>query len=179
MAEFATVARPYAKALYELAQKQNTLRPWLDKLTVMADVVVDSKVSELLANPERAAREKAQLFLELLESEKLDQSLQQFVLVLAENGRLPVLPAILAQYRTLALSEDDTLQATVYSAFPLEEKLLVDLVADLEKRIQSKLQVHVEVDADLIGGIKVEFGDQVLDMSVQGKLNALRAAMIN
>lgn len=179
MAEFATVARPYAKALYELAQKQNKLRPWLDKLAVMADVVVDTKVSKVLTDPEYVSSQKAQLFLDILDSEKLDEQLQQFIVVLAENGRLPVLPAILAQYRALALSEEDTLQATVYSAYPLEGELLDELVANLERRINSKLQVHVEVDADLIGGVKVEFGDQVLDMSVQGKLNTLRTAMIN
>lgn len=179
MAEFATVARPYAKALYELAQKQNKLRPWLDKLAVMADVVVDSKVSKVLTNPEYASSQRAQLFLDILDSEKLDEQLQQFIAVLAENGRLSILPAILVQYRALALSEEDTLQATVYSAYPLEGKLLDELVASLERRINSKLQVHVEVDTDLIGGVKVEFGDQVLDMSVQGKLNALRTVMIN
>ncbi len=179
MAEFATVARPYAKALYGLAQQHNKLKPWLAKLALMAEVAATPKVEAALAAPELDAKARGNILLDLLASEKLDTLLQNFVTVLSENGRLAVLPAVFEQYRELALSNEQTQQAVVYSAFPLAGKELDELVAELEDRLHTKLQVRVEIDPELIGGVKVEFGDQVLDMSVQSKLNALRAAMIN
>lgn len=179
MAEFATVARPYAKALYELARKYDKLKPWLSELALLANVVVEPKVAAALAAPDLVPARRGKLLLSVVESEKLDPLLQNFVIVLSDNGRLNVMPAIFEQYRELALSEEQTRQAVVYSAFPPEDGELDALVAKLEGRLGSKLQIRVEVDPALIGGIKIEFGDQVLDMSVQSKLNALTAAMTN
>ncbi|MDO5686780.1 MAG: F0F1 ATP synthase subunit delta [Neisseria sp.] len=179
MAEFATIARPYAKALYGLAQKHNKLKPWLDELALMAKVAAEPKVAAALAAPELGAGERGEILLNIVASQKPDVLLQNFITVLSENGRLAALPEVFEQYRELALSEEQTQQAVIYSAYPLAGKELDELVAELEKRLHTKLQVRVEVQPDLIGGVKVEFGDQVLDMSVQSKLNALYAAMIN
>ena len=179
MAEFATVARPYAKAIYSLAEQHKKLNPWLKKLSVIAEVVRNPKVATALSQPELNAQERANILLSTLTSERLDAQLKNFILVLAENDRLSVLPEIAEQYRVLALSQEQTQQATVYSAFPLAGKELDDLVALLEKKLNTKLQVEVQVDPELIGGVKVEFGDQVLDMSVQSKLSALYATIIN
>ena len=180
MAEFATVARPYAKALYGLAQQQGQTKVWGDDLALLAKIVVEPKVSKVLSRPELSPAQRGEILLNLLSSDKMvDKRLHNFVSVLSENNRLSVLTAIYEQYREFMLSEDRTQQAVVYSAFPLSDKEYADLVSLLENKMDTKLQVRVEVEPALIGGVKIEVGDQVLDMSVQNKLNALKAAVTN
>lgn len=179
MAESATVARPYAKAIYGLAQENGKSAAWLKELEVLTAVSVHPKVAAALADPEKSGRERGQMLLELADAQQTDALLQNFVAVLSENGRLSFLPEIFAQYRELVLAEDRVREAVVYSAYPIDGKELEDLQAALEKKLGTKLRTSVVVDSGLIGGVKVEFGDQVLDMSVQQQLNALYAAMIN
>ena len=105
--------------------------------------------------------------------------MKNFITVLAEQKRLPVLPEVYAQYQALTLSFNHTKSAVIYSAYPLTEDQLAELAEILKKRFDSKLQITTEVAPELIGGVKVEVGDQVLDLSVQGKLNALYATMTN
>lgn len=180
MAEFATVARPYAKALYGLAGQYGQTRVWGDDLALLAKIVVEPKVSKVLSRPELSPAQRGEILLNLLSTDKMvDKRLHNFVSVLSENNRLSVLPAIYEQYREFMLSEERTQQAVVYSAFPLSNQEYNDLVSLLEERMDTKLQVRVEIDPALIGGVKIEVGDQVLDMSVQNKLNALKAAVTN
>ena len=180
MAEFATVARPYAKALYGLAGQYGQTRVWGDDLALLAKIVVEPKVSNVLSRPELSPAQRGEILLNLLSTDKMvDKRLHNFVSVLSENNRLSVLPAIYEQYREFMLSEERTQQAVVYSAFPLSDQEYNDLVSLLEERMDTKLQVRVEIDPALIGGVKIEVGDQVLDMSVQNKLNALKAAVTN
>lgn len=179
MAELATLARPYAKAIYSLAQKQGKQSDWLRELGVLSAVVAEPKVVSVLFAQKMSKDQQVNFLLGILETEQLDSLMQNFVTVLSENGRLSVLPEIFEQYRELALSGGRTQEALIYSAYPLEGKELDELVITLEKKLNTKLQVSVEINPKLIGGIKVEFGDQVLDMSVQQQLNALYSAMIN
>ena len=105
--------------------------------------------------------------------------LANFITVLAEQKRLLVLPEIYAQYQDLTLIHNNTKSAVIYSAYELSSQQLADVTDILTKRFNSKLDVVAKVAPELIGGIKVEVGDQVLDLSVQGKLNALYATMTN
>ena len=177
MAEFATIARPYAKALFNLAQEKNQIESWLDGLEELAAVVQNQKVISFLEQPEINTSEKVNVLAELVEL-KSDE-LKNFITVLAEQKRLPVLPEVYAQYQALTLSFNHTKSAVIYSAYPLTENQLAELAEILKKRFDSKLQITTEVAPELIGGVKVEVGDQVLDLSVRGKLNALYATMTN
>ena len=180
MAEFATVARPYAKALYGLARQYDQTKVWGDDLGLMAKIVSEPKVVKVLSRPELNAVQRGEILLKLLSSDKmLDKRLHNFVFVLSENNRLSLLPTIFEQYREYMLSEERTQQAVVYSAYPLKDSEYAELVSLLENRLDTKLQVRVEIEPALIGGIKIEIGDQVLDMSVQNRLNALYAAVTN
>ena len=172
MAEFATIARPYAKALFNLAQEKNQIESWLGGLEELAAVVQNQKVISFLEQPEINTSEKVNVLAELVEL-KSDE-LKNFITVLVEQKRLPVLPEVYAQYQALTLSFNHTKSAVIYSAYPLTE-----LAEILKKRFDSKLQITTEVAPELIGGVKVEVGDQVLDLSVRGKLNALYATMTN
>lgn len=177
MAEFATIARPYAKALFGLAQEKDQIKSWLGGLKELAAIVKDEKIISLIEQPDASASEKAKLLIDL--ADLSDNGLANFVTVLAEQKRLLVLPEVYAQYQDLALTLNNTKSATIYSAYELTQAQIDDLTAMLKKRFDSNLEVSTQIDPELIGGVKVEVGDQVLDLSVQGKLNALYTTMIN
>ncbi|UOO82059.1 F0F1 ATP synthase subunit delta [Uruburuella testudinis] len=177
MAEFATIARPYAKALFGLAQEKNQIESWLGGLKQLAAAVQQPKVATLIEQPETTSAQKAGLLTEIVGVS--DAELQNFVSVLAEQKRLQVLPEIYAQYQDLTLALNHTQRAVIHSAYALTEAQLADLTAELQQRFGTSLEVTTRVDSELIGGVKVEIGDQVLDLSLQGKLNALYAAMTN
>ena len=177
MAEFATIARPYAKALFSLAQEKNQIESWLGELKELAAVVQDEKVIAFIEQPETGASEKVETLKGLVGIKNVE--LANFITVLAEQKRLLVLPEIYAQYQDLTLIHNNTKSAVIYSAYELSSQQLADVTDILIKRFNSKLDVVAKVAPELIGGIKVEVGDQVLDLSVQGKLNALYATMTN
>ena len=177
MAEFATIARPYAKALFGLAQEKNQIESWLGGLKELAAVVRNEKITALIEQPDTNASEKAQILTELLGLQ--NGELSNFIAVLAEQKRLSVLPEVYAQYQDLALSHKNTQSAVIYSAYPLTAEQLAEVTAVLKKRFSGELDVTAKTDSALIGGIRAEVGDQVLDLSVQGKLNALYATMTN
>ncbi|QEY23791.1 F0F1 ATP synthase subunit delta [Neisseria animalis] len=177
MAEFATIARPYAKALFGVAQEKNQIKSWLGGLKELAAVMQDPKVRALVEQPETDASEKAKALAALVGLEQGE--LTNFVTVLAEQKRLSVLPEIYVQYQDLALALNNTKSAVIYSAYALTPQQLEEVTATLKERFDSDLAVTTQVDPELIGGLKVEVGDQVWDLSVQAKLNALYTTMTN
>lgn len=179
MAERATLARPYAKALFSLAQQSNNLAPWFEQLSTLATVVASPKVAAAIDHPELSATERTALILSVDIGIEAGSALSNFVQILSENGRLTILPEIIVQYEQLMLAVSGVKKATIYSAFPLSDESLAQLLSDLSGRFGDKLDAHVEVKPELIGGVKIEIGDQVLDMSVQAQLNALHSAIIS
>ncbi|MDO4997956.1 MAG: F0F1 ATP synthase subunit delta [Neisseria sp.] len=182
MAEFATIARPYAKAFFELADKQNQIESWLSGLKELAWSVQQQQVVALIEDTANSGETKAKALLDLVSDTPAAQNetFQNFVRVLASEKRLQVLPEIYTQYQDLALSRNNAKKAVVYSAFELsDEAQKAQIIADLKERFHTNLDATFKVDSSLIGGIKVEMGDQVLDLSVQGKLQKLYTAMTN
>lgn len=177
MAEFATIARPYAKALFGLAQEKNQIESWLGGLKDLVSVVQQEKVAAFIEQPEKSASEKVEVLAGLVGLS--NPNLKNFVSVLAEQKRLQILPEVYAQFQDLTLALNHTKRAVIYSAYPLSNAQLEDLTADLQKRFGTNLEAVAKVAPELIGGVKVEIGDQVLDLSLQGKLNALYTAMTN
>lgn len=178
MAELATVARPYAKALYSLAIEHNKTGDWVAVLGNLAQAIAVPKVAAA-DRPEQSADQKAAVLLGLLSDGAADERVKAFLSTLAENDRLNALPEIFTQFQALYLSASHIKEAVIYSAFPLTETQFSQLIADLQAKVGSKLDAKVVVDPELIGGVKVEVGDQVLDLSVQAELQKLYAAMTN
>ncbi len=182
MAEFATIARPYAKALFELAKEKHQITSWLDGLKELAWSVQQPKVAAQIENTETDSKDKADFLVNLLRDSQAMQSeeFRNFVKIVAKEKRFLVLPEIYSQYRDFTLSISNTKQAIIYSAFDFaSEGQKAKIVADLEQHFNTRLNAVFHVDSSLIGGIKVEIGDQVLDLSIQGKLHKLYVAMIN
>jgi len=176
MAEPSTIARPYAEAAFRFADAQGKLADWSAALGNLAAVSADARVRSALGDPNFPAAKIAGLFIAILAG-KLTGETENFVRVLAENGRLDVLPEIRTQYEALKNEREGTVEADVYTAFDLEAAQVADLVSRLEKNTGRKVKATVSVDKSLIGGVKVVIGDKVIDGSARAQLNALENAL--
>lgn len=175
MAELATVARPYAEALFRVAAAGN-LQAWSDLVSEMAQVAALPEVKMLDDNPRVSDEQTAEIFLSTLKSPVTPEA-KNFVAMLAENGRLTLLPEIGAQFHVLKNAQEGAADALIFSAFEITPAQVQDLVAVLEKKFSRKLNPSVTVDPSLIGGVRVVVGDQVLDTSVRAKLQKMHVAM--
>ena len=178
MTDFITTARPYAQALFRLAQETDTQELWRTRLQRLAVIANDEEIHKLLDNPKLSPRQLANLFLSLTD-EPEDKELASFISLLADNERFDSLPEILQVYERLKRIEDGVRRVVISTAFPLEGAQLENLLIQLEAHFGHKLQPTVEVDPELIGGIKVAFTDRVIDASIRSKLDAMAASLKN
>ena len=182
MAENVTLARPYAEAAYQLAKSANALAAWSDALERLAAIAARPEMEECIGNPRLSPEQLAQLCLDVVASKEkagLSAEQQNFVRVLADNDRLIVMPEISALFNELKHDHEGVKDAEIASAFALDDATLKNLVADLERKFGCKIQATVKVDAELIGGVRIAVGDEVIDASVRGKLAAMATALKN
>jgi F-type H+-transporting ATPase subunit delta len=176
MAEPSTVARPYAEAAFRLADAGQALAKWSAMLAALAEVSADERVRAAVADPSRSDAQSAGIYIAVLGG-KLDAQAENFVRVLAENGRLVLLRDIHAQFEALKNAREGVIEAEVQSAFDLTEAQIADLVQRLERKTGRRVRTRVSIDKDLIGGVKVILGDKVIDGSARAQLGALEAAL--
>jgi F-type H+-transporting ATPase subunit delta len=176
MAEPSTVARPYAEAVFKLADSQGSLAKWADMLSALASVAQDERIRSAIKDPNLSEGKMAGVFIATL-SGQLTGDADNLVRVLAENGRLELLPEIRMQYEALKNEREGVVEAQVYSAFDLTEAQVLDLVQRLEKKTGRKVRARVALDKELIGGVKVVLGDKVIDGSARAQLSALENAL--
>jgi F-type H+-transporting ATPase subunit delta len=176
MAEPSTIARPYAEAAFRLADAEGRLADWSSTLANLAAVAADTRVKAAVGDPNLPAAKVAGLFIGIL-SGKLTGEAENFVRVLAENGRLDVLTEIRTQYEVLKNEREGTVEAEVYTAFEMNAAQVADLVQRLEKRTGRKVRTKVLIDKNLIGGVKIVIGDKVIDGSARAQLGALETAL--
>ncbi|OHC72459.1 MAG: ATP synthase F1 subunit delta [Rhodocyclales bacterium RIFCSPLOWO2_02_FULL_63_24] len=182
MAENVTLARPYAEAAFQLAKSGNALAAWSDVLSRLSAVASRPEMEECIGNPRLSPVQLAQLCLDVAASDAksgLSADQQNFVRVLADNDRLIVLPEISELFDELKHGHEGIKDAEITSAFVLDEATLQTLVADLERKFGCRIQATVKVDAELIGGVRIAVGDEVIDASVRGKLAAMATALKN
>lgn len=180
MAEFATVARPYANALFSLATEKNQVDNWLNNLAELAWLMKQSNVVDFLNQADKSYVTQADDLLNLLSQSAISQEFKNFVYLVAQEKRLVVLPDIYIQYENLALASNNVKEAVVYTAYDIAtEGQRAKIISDLEEYFNTRLKASFVVEPNLIGGLKIEVGDQVLDLSVQGKLKVLHTTMIN
>jgi F-type H+-transporting ATPase subunit delta len=176
MAEIATVARPYAEALFRVAQQGN-MAAWSNYVSELAQVGAHPDVQAFAANPKVSEAELTGLLGSLVKSPAPAEA-NNFVQVLVENGRIVLLPEIGAQFLALKNASAGAADATISSAFELSDGQVGPLVATLEKKFGRKLNPTVTVDPSLIGGVRVVVGDEVLDTSVRAKLQQMHVALV-
>jgi len=176
MSELSTLARPYAEAVFRMAQGENDLAGWSSRIATLAAIVSDSQVARLIADPAVSAERVAGLVIEVAGGD-LGVLGANFVKVLAENDRLALLPEIGTQFETLKANAEGTLEATITSAQELTQAQIDDLVAGLKAKFNRTVNVQVAVDPELIGGAVIAIGDQVIDGSVKGRLQRMSFAL--
>lgn len=175
MAELATIARPYAQALFDAsAGKLDETAQWVGQLAAVAG---NAELLQVADSPKVHGSQLFELIAGLLPA-ALPEAGKNFLRLVLDNGRLAALPEIASQFESLKNAATGAADAVIYSAFPMEGAELADLMALLEKRFGTKLQPTVVVDQELIGGVRVVVGDEVLDTSVKARLEQMKAALI-
>ena len=177
MAESLTIARPYADAAFKLAVEMNSLPEWSDAFSRLSSVMRADEAQSLIHNPRLPAASIGAVIGDA--AGQLSKEQRNFVQILAENDRLAVLPEIASQFEEKRNRHEDVLDAKLTSAYPLTQQQIADIVATLEQRYGRKVKATAEVDSDLIGGVAIRIGDEVIDASVRGKLAQLAAALKN
>ncbi|MCE3608338.1 F0F1 ATP synthase subunit delta [Massilia sp. P8910] len=175
MAEIATVARPYAEAVYRVAQ-QGDVAAWSEVLSELAQLGAHHDVLAFAANPNVVAADVAATVVSLLKSPATAE-VNNFVAMLVENHRVSLLPEIYTQFQVLKNTNAGAADANITSAFEIAQPQVAQLVATLEKKFGRKLNPTVTVDSSLIGGVRVVVGDEVLDTSVRAKLQQMHLAL--
>lgn len=175
MAELSTIARPYAEALFATASNDQAtgLDAWSGLVSELAQVASQDDVREALTDPRLNTAQRIELFAGLIKS-PLSAQARNFIELLVSNQRILVLPQIAEQFEILKHQHEGTALADIRSAYALSDDQVQQLVSGLEKKFGLKLKPAVTVDADLIGGVRVIVGDQVLDTSVQAQLARMR-----
>ncbi len=178
MAENVTIARPYADAAFELARGAGALGSWSDALDKLAVIVGDPAVQACVGDPRLSDDQIDGLIVEVAGA-TLDRDQRNFVRILVENERLKVLPEIRDLFVERKNEHEGVMEADIASAFPIDDASLANLKADLEARFRAKLTINVRLDPELIGGVRIAVGDEVIDASVRGKLANMAAALKN
>jgi len=176
MAEPSTIARPYAEAVFRLADAQGKLADWSATLANLAGVAADERVRAAIGDPNLTDAKVAGLFISVLAG-KLTGDGENLIRLLAENGRLGVLTEIRTQYEALKNDREGVVEADISSAFDMDKAQVADLVSLLEKKTGRKVRARVSVDKSLIGGVKISIGDKVIDGSARAQLSALENAL--
>jgi F-type H+-transporting ATPase subunit delta len=175
MAELATIARPYAEALHKAVGGGDT-SALTAQVNALAAVAADPELRQFADDPKV---QPAQVFdvVAGVAGGALDARIANLLRTVIDNGRLAVLPDIAAQFQALVNARSGVSDATIQSAFAIDEGQLAEVVAALERRFGRKLNAHVEIDPGLIGGIRAVVGDEVLDTSVKARLEQMKVAL--
>jgi F-type H+-transporting ATPase subunit delta len=176
MAELATIARPYAEALFKSVPDAE-LPAWIEALAAVASVARDPQVQALADNPKVT---ESQVFDVIVTAAKvtLATALTNFLRTVLENGRLAALPSMVEQFQALVMARQGVSEARIFSAYPIDAGQLADILGPLEKRFGRKLEAKVELEPELIGGVRVVVGDEVLDTSVKARLERMKSALL-
>ena len=168
----AILARPYARAVFQLAKEQDALAHWADVLELLGLIAGDERVARILRAPRVSAEDRAKL-VRSIAGDHLDETGDNFVRLLAENGRLPLLPEIREQYEAFRAAAEGRVDAQVTSARELTKDQEGRISKALAKRLDSDVRLECKVDESLLGGAVIRAGDQVIDGSLRGRLRRL------
>lgn len=177
MAELSTLARPYAKAVFELAQAGKSLPAWSKQLATLAEAVAVPAVAKAISAPGVGKAELAAALLEGLKG-KLDAEGQSLLKLLAENGRLKLAPALAAQYEQLRAEAEARVLVEITTAAPVADAQKTALSAAVTKKLNRAVDISWATDAALITGARIKAGDLVIDGSASGELERLKAALL-
>jgi F-type H+-transporting ATPase subunit delta len=170
-----TLARPYARAAFEMASTHGGHSEWAGKLAFAAAVAADPRVASLFGDPRAAENDLAELVLP--QDEPADSMFGDFVRLLAENHRLSVLPEIHALFEALKDEAERVLKINIRSSAPIDAAESMRLQDALKRRFGRDIEVVHSIDPNLLGGAIIDAGEVVIDGSVSGRLARLQQAL--
>ena len=176
MSELTTAARPYARAVFEMAKETDTLTDWSESLSFMGAIAGNADVTALLETPVMAKQAGADAFIHLCDN-KLDDKAQNLVKTLADNNRIKLFPEISVLFEVLKDEEEGSIEAIVISANKLTKAEEKSIATALKKRLGREVKLKLSVDKALLGGAIIKAGDLVIDGSIQGRLKKMTVAM--
>jgi len=184
MADFGTVARPYAKALFDIASRAGELAEWSQSLGAAADVVADAAAKSFLARPELRPEQRAEFLMDICTSVDHTKIMnspagKNFLRLLAENDRLTALAEISARFDQLKIQAENKVNVTLVSATEVDESVSAKIASALEKKLGRSVELELEVDPSLLGGAIVRAEDRVIDGSVRSRLQQLADTLID
>jgi F-type H+-transporting ATPase subunit delta len=176
MSDSTTIARPYAKAIFESALAEKKLAEWSAALMTLAQATLNPDAAQFIENPASTIEQHIQLLQGLFKS-GANESINNLISLLATNKRLMLLPEISALYEALRAEQEKTLDVDVSSFSDLSAAQQERLIASLSQRLQRKVSLKISIDPSLLGGAIIRAGDLVIDGSVRGKLNKLSTGL--
>ncbi len=179
MSELATLARPYATAVFKRAKETGTTSQWSDTLGFLAAVLSDSQIEQAAENPVSSKEKFTSALLDLCSGKIIDGEGENFVRLLIANKRLGLTKLISEQFEQLRADEEGYIVADVHTAYPLDDAEINQLTTLLQQTLGKQPRLHVQVDETLIGGVLIKAGDRVIDASVRGQIQRLAKRLYN
>jgi F-type H+-transporting ATPase subunit delta len=176
MAELTTAARPYARAAFSYALDNNKIEDWSRMLEAVSLICEDDRVMQRLASPALDAATRAALLIDLAEK-WLDDAMRNFLLILAENYRLPLLPDISTMFAAFVARRNKMLSVELSLASETDKALIEELRKRLSARLGEEAQVSMHIDPSLMAGAVIRAGDMVIDGSLRGRLRQLAESL--
>jgi len=176
MAESTTLARPYAQAIFELAEANKNLPEWSQTLSTLLELMSLESI-KLIANSVKVSKQQLNEILKEACGSDIDAQGNNLVSLLIENGRLGLLTEISEVYEELRAEAESTIEAHVTTAFTLDEKQTEQMAKALKARLGRDVNIVSSVDKSILGGAIVRAGDLVIDGSVSGRISKLGQLM--
>jgi F-type H+-transporting ATPase subunit delta len=172
MSELATLARPYAAAVFKRAKETQATANWSQSLAFMSAVMKNEDMSVVVDNPKVNKHRLSALMLDICQ-EHLNKENENFLKLLVHNNRLGLLPYIAKLFEAYKAEDEGYVEVEVFTAYALSKEAKQNFTATLEKTLGKKIHMNVTVDKSLIGGVLVRAGDRVIDGSIRGRLQQL------
>ena len=178
MAEYLTQSRPYAEAIFEIAEQDNSVDSWIKDLALISTSFQDNLIQALIDTPDISQREKAEKFVSIFEGEVSAKTIN-FLKTLGQANRLKILDNIILNFLELVAKKRNQKNVVVSSAFELELDQLEKIKLAMQKRLGADIIITSAIDKNLIGGMKISYEDQVIDLSLKNKLESLKTQLRN
>ena len=176
MSELATLARPYAAAVFKRAKETQATAKWSQSLAFMSAVLNNEDISVVVDNPKVNKQRLSALMMDICQGHVNDEN-ENFLKLLVHNNRLSLLPYIAKLFEAYKAEDEGYVEVEVFTAFALSKEAKQDFTITLEKTLGKKIHMNVTVDKSLIGGVLVRAGDRVIDGSIRGRLQHMQKAL--
>jgi F-type H+-transporting ATPase subunit delta len=177
MAEASTLARPYAQAIFNLANANNTLKAWSDQLALLKQVAANEDMIDVITNPDISADKTVELIAEICK-DGLDEQGMNLIKLTAENGRLEILPEIADSFEAFRAEAEGNIEVQVISAYAVNATQKKSIAEALKKKLGREVTITTEIDKSLIGGLVIRAGDIVIDGSVKSQLEKITHSLL-